>query len=196
MSNFLRTPIEFLKGVGPNRADLLKMELGIFTFNDLLSYYPFRYIDKSNFTSVRETGPDSPAVQIKGKIQSIRAIGQKRGARLVAKFSDNTGVIDLVWFKGVKWMKSNLKSGEEYVVYGKPSMYGSVLNIVHPEMETLEEFSKSVSGELQPVYHSTEKASNSWLNSKGIEKLMKILVDKLGNAYPETLSSELIHNLD
>jgi len=195
MSDFLRTPIEFLKGVGPNRADLLKTELGIFTFHDLLTYYPFRYIDKSNFTSVRETGPESPAVQIKGKIQSIRTVGQKRGARLVAKFSDNTGEIDLVWFKGVKWVKSNLKSGEEYVVYGKPSIYGSGLNIVHPEMETLEEFSKSVSGELQPVYHSTEKASNSWLNSKGIEKLMKILVDKLGNAYPETLSSELIAQL-
>ena len=115
MSDFLRTPIEFLKGVGPNRADLLKTELGIFTFHDLLTYYPFRYIDKSNFTSVRETGPEAPAVQIKGKIQSIRTVGQKRGARLVAKFSDNTGVIDLVWFKGVKWVKSNLKSGEEYV---------------------------------------------------------------------------------
>ena len=195
MSDFLSTPIEFLKGVGPNRSDLLKTELGIFTFNDLLTYYPFRYVDKSNFTSVRETGPDSPAVQIKGKIQSIRSLGEKRAARLVAKFSDETGVIDLVWFKGVKWVKSNLKTGEVYIVYGKPSMYRSGLNIVHPEMETLEEFSKSISGELQPVYHSTEKASNSWLNSKGIEKLMKILIDKLGSPYPETLSPELISKL-
>ena len=195
MSEYLRTPIEYLKGVGANRADLLKTELGIHTFGDLLSYYPFRYVDKSNFQTVREINPDSAAVQIKGKIQSVRTVGQKRGTRLVAKFSDETGVIDLVWFKSIKWIKSNLKLGAEYVVYGKPNLYGSSFNIVHPEVELLEEFNKSVIGELEPVYHTTEKASNSWLTSKGIAKLTKSLIEKLGNAGAETLSVEIISNL-
>ena len=195
MSSFLQTPIEYLKGVGANRADLLKTELGIYTFENLLNYYPFRYVDKSSFQTVRETSPDSPAVQLKGEVLSVRTIGQKRGTRLVAKFSDATGTIDLVWFKSIKWIKSNMKLGVEYVVYGKPSLYSSGLNIVHPELETLEEFQKSVSGDLQPVYSSTEKASNSWLNSKGIEKLTKTLVEKMGTTFPETLSPEIIANV-
>lgn len=192
MSQFLSTSIEFLKGVGPNRADLLKTELGIFTFGHLLNYFPFRYVDKSNFSSIRSVDPNSNAVQIKGKIQSVRTIGQKRATRLVAKFADETGTIDLVWFKGIKWIKPNLKLGVDYVIYGKPTLYGSTFNVVHPEIEKLEDFKKSVVGELEPVYSTTEKAANSGLNSKGIEKLTKALVQQMKNPYVETLSEEVL----
>ena len=119
--HILSTPIEYLKGVGPAKAELLKKEVSIFTYGDLLQYYPFRYIDKSKVFNISDISDDMPYIQLKGKIIQFEEIGQKRFKRLVAKFKDETGLIDLVWFKGVRWIKSYLKLNQDYLIFGKPT---------------------------------------------------------------------------
>jgi ATP-dependent DNA helicase RecG len=170
MNQILETPIEFLKGVGPQRAQLLQTELGIFTFNDLLQHYPFRYLDRSTYHKIKDLPYVDNYVQIKGVIQSIKEIGTGRGKKMFARFSDETGSIDLVWFQGFQWIKPNLKLNTEYQVFGRAKIYGSSWNIPHPELTLLSEITNK-SG-LQAFYNSTEKLNAKGLHSKGIEKLV------------------------
>lgn len=189
-NNILNTSIEFLKGVGPKRADILRSELNIYRFRDLLNYFPFRYVDRSKTVQIKEILESLGNVQISVKITKIQELGQPRKKRLLVTAIDDTGTVQLVWFKGVKWIKSAIKAGEQYVVFGKPSLYGGTLNFNHPEIE-LEEKNKNKIGNLQPVYHSTEKLSSFGLQSKGIENLMRNLLPQVLNFIPPTLSQRI-----
>src|SRR5438034_6246104 len=140
----LATPIEYLKGVGPLKADLLKKELGIFTFRDLLEHFPFRYVDRTKFYKVKELTADMPYVQVRGVLKSLGEQGEKSKRRLVAKLQDETGSLELVWFKGLKWISQSLKLNSEYVVFGKPTAFKNSVNIVHPEMELAADANASV----------------------------------------------------
>ena len=141
----METPIEFLKGVGPAKASLLQKELQIFSFGDLLQWYPFRYDDRTKFYSIKDLpemlgeSKDLPSLQLKGQVKNMSFAGARRKKRLVATFSDGTGQIELVWFKGVQWFADRIKPAVDYVVYGKPTLYGRKLNIAHPEIEPVAE---------------------------------------------------------
>src|SRR5450830_137237 len=132
---FLETPVEYLKGVGPARADILKKELQIFTFGELLSLFPFRYIDRSKIFRIAEVTDDAAYVQIRGRITDVQAIGSPRAKRMVATLADDSGEMELVWFQGVKWIADKLKPGAEYIVFGKPSWFNGHLTIAHPDLE-------------------------------------------------------------
>ena len=174
----LNTPIEYLKGVGPKRADILKSELFIYTFRDLSCYFPFRYIDRTTTKLIDQLIPGNSNVQLLVQITGIQEIGHARKKRLVATAKDQSGTIQLVWFKGIKWIKSSIQIGKTYVVFGKPNLYSGVWNLNHPEIE-LEIKNKNKIGELQPVYHSTEKLGSFGLHYKGIENLMRTLLANL-----------------
>ena len=186
----------FLSGVGPARADLLKKELRIFTYRDLLTYYPFRYVDKSKIFKVADLNSDLPFVQIKGKIIKFEDIGRGRTKRLIAHFEDDTGIIKLVWFKGARWIKSSLKLNVEYLVFGKPTAFKNTFNIVHPETDLWEDYNQKAHVGLQGVYHSSEKLSAKGLNSRGILKLIKNLIPLLKNDIDENLSEKIIKELN
>ena len=191
--SFADQAIEYLKGVGPKRAELLKKELNIHTFGDLLTYFPFRYIDKSKFHNIQDINSDLVYVQIKGKITSIETIGQMRATRMVVTLKDDTGTIDLVWFQGIKWLKDKLKRGEEYVVFGKPSFFNGSYNITHPDIETLSESTASITIGLYPFYSSSEKLKSLGFNSKGISNITKNLIASAKGSIFETLSDEIIN---
>ncbi len=186
----LNTPIEYLKGVGPKRADILKSELLIYTFRDLSLHFPFRYVDRSKIKDINEITSSDQNVQILVTITKIEEIGQSRKKRLVASADDHSGSVKLVWFKGIKWVKSSIQIGKKYVVFGKPNFYGGNLNFNHPELE-LEISNKNKIGELQPVYPSTEKLSTFGLHSRGIENLMRNLLIKIQPHIEATLSKEI-----
>jgi len=190
MNQLLDTPIEFLKGVGPQRAALLQTELGIFSFNDLLQHYPFRYLDRSTYHQIKDLPYVDNYVQIKGVIQSIKEIGTGRTKKMFARFSDETGSIDLVWFQGFQWIKPNLKLNTEYQVFGRAKIYGSSWNIPHPELTLLSEITNK-SG-LQAFYNSTEKLNAKGLHSKGIEKLVGALLPQLQGKLSENLPDWMI----
>lgn len=189
MSSFLDTPIEYLKGVGPPRADLLKKELQIFTFGDLLTFYPFRYVDRTKFYKVKEIKEELPYVQLRGKIVSMRTEGKPRAQRLIVLFADTSGSIELVWFQGVKWIAEKLKKGPEYVVFGKPNLYKNTFNIPHPEIEEVSDENTKLASALQSVYNSTEKLKTKGLDTRGIARLQKALVEQLSGKVQETLSA-------
>lgn len=178
-ADFLETKIEFLKGVGPQKAGLLNTELGIFTYKDLLEFYPFRYEDRSQFHKISDINELQSSVQLIGQIRNISIIGSGRKQRLTAVFSDESGSIELVWFKGIKWISGIIKPGIDYVVFGKPALFGGRFNIAHPEIEKLSESKPEQS--LQPVYHSTEKLRHKGLDSKGILRIQKSLNSLLGS---------------
>lgn len=192
--DLLKTPIEFLKGVGPAKADLLKTEMRIFTFGDLLTLYPFRYIDRSKFYTIREIQSASAEVQVRGKITSIEEVGQPRKKRLVAQFEDSTGRVELVWFKGAQWIKKSLQIGTEYVLFGKPNYFKGKYSFPHPELEKVEDFKKSPIQGLQPVYPSTEKLTNKGLNARGIGKLTKVLLPQLKGVIRENLPTRILEH--
>ncbi len=189
------TPIDYLKGVGPTRSSLLKKELNIFTYRDLLYHYPFRYIDRSIIYKISDLHSDLPSIQIKGKIVKLEERGQKRNKRLVASFQDDTGVLELVWFKGIRWIKSSVKLDNNYIVFGKPSIFKSKFNIVHPELD-LQEDKEDYLVNLQAVYHSTELLNSKGLNSRAIGRLIKTLLSQLNNHIEETLSANLLKKLN
>jgi len=192
MVGFFNTPIEFLKGVGPQRAVLLNKELSIFTFGDFIQHYPFRYEDRTTFYLINELNDEQPHVQVKGFIKRRELIGDGFKKRLVVHVSDNTGELELVWFQGINWINQKLKPGVEYVVFGKPNRFGSKLSMAHPEIELSSE-QKEQGGFLQPVYPLTEKLRARHLDSKSISKLMKELLslskDKIRETLPNTLLS-------
>lgn len=175
----LDTTIEFLKGVGPKRAELFQKELGVFTYKHLLDYYPFRYIDRTRFYKISELSADLPYVQILGRITSKEVIGEKHKKRLVARLTDETGTIELVWFQSLKWVDENLSRGKVYIVFGKPSVFSGSFSISHPELESYPR-PTTITGNLrlQPVYHSTEKLKKFFLDSKGIQKLQALLIEQ------------------
>ncbi len=193
MSNqLLSTSIEFLKGVGPKRAELLMQELNIRSFGDLLNHYPFRYNDRTKFYKIQEIGKDLPYVQIAAQLTSLKEIGDRFKKRLVGEIRDETGSIELVWFKGVKFLKSNLKVGEKYIVFAKPNLYRQHINLVHPEMETLKEYEQSISTALEPVYPSSEKLNRSGLASKNIVRLTKTLLAQTKGHLDENLPEKIV----
>ncbi len=193
--NFLQTPIEYLKGVGPNRADLLKKELGIFTFQDLLHLFPHRYLDRTQYYKISELQKTNAEVQIVGKIIHIKTVEQKRGKRLVATFTDDTGEMELVWFRGHKWIRENLKLNEAYVIFGKTNWFNNGFSMPHPELELLEAHEKSLRSAMQPIYPSTEKLSNSGITNKVISTLIQNLFIDTHSKFSETLSSSILNEL-
>lgn len=191
MASIFDRRIEFLKGVGPQRAALLNKELSIFTYGDLLQHYPFRYEDRSVFYTIKEIDTETDYVQIKGTIRYIETIGEGPRKRLSAFLRDGTGDIELVFFKGIKYVEKKLKRGAEYVVYGKPSAFQGAYNMVHPEMEAVGE-GQEVIGGLQPVYSSTEKLRVNYLDSKGLARIIKPLLESLQPHFVETLPQNFV----
>ena len=173
--NILSSPIEYLKGVGPQRAELLKKELGIFTFKDLLEHFPFRHIDKTIVTPIRDIDVNSEWVQIAGKLTSVGVAGDKRSKRLVGELADATGSIELVWFQGVSYIEKSLITGQGYIVYGKVSFFNGQAQISHPEMEPLVQQHGETRNFLEPVYPSTEKLKARGLGGRQIAKLTHTL---------------------
>ena len=174
-ASFLDTPIGYLKGIGPQRAEVLQKELFIFTYKDLITHYPFRYVDRTHFHSVREVIEDSAYYQLRGHIIEIDFVGDKRTKRLVAKFRDSSGIIELVWFQGAKWMAEKLKSNAEYIVYGKATAFMGRFNMAHPEIDVVTPELLVNQSSFQSVYHSTEKLKYRNLDSDGIRKCLRLL---------------------
>ena len=194
-SNFFQTPIDYLKGVGPNRASLLKKELGIHTFQDLLNLFPNRYLDRTQYYRIAQLQQTNAEVQIVGRITHIKTVEQKRGKRLVATFRDETGIMELVWFRGIKWIRENIKLNIPYVIFGKTNFYSGTFSMPHPEMELLDEHEKNIRSAMQPVYPSTEKLGNSGITNRVVNSLMQKLFLESKNAFAETLSKPLLEEL-
>lgn len=184
--------VKYLPGVGPARAELLLKELGIKSLADLIHYYPYKYIDRSRLFQIKEVNGTMPYIQLKGRILSFEEIGAGRGKRLVAHFTDGTGVADLVWFQGIKFALSKYKPNTEYVVFGKPTIYGGRVNIAHPEIDIDANINLSEMG-MQPHYNTTEKMKKSGLNSSAIRKLINNLLELIVEPLPETLPNWLIN---
>ncbi|BDC97888.1 ATP-dependent DNA helicase RecG [Persicobacter psychrovividus] len=176
--NFFETKIEFLKGVGPKRAEILKKELNIHTVGELIQHYPYRHEDRSQFHQLDQVQADSPYIQVRGWVREIATFGEKPKQRLVVTFSDTHGTIELVWFKGAKWIEKQLSIGMELLVFGRPQAFGGKINIPHPEIEPLTEEKKPQAVGLQPVYHTTEVMKRRFLDSKAVSKLMKVAVNQ------------------
>ena len=190
----LQTPIDYLKGVGPNRADLLKKELGIFTYQDLMNLFPNRYLDRSKFYTISELQRNSAEVQIIGTITHLKLVEQKRGKRLVATFKDNTGSMELVWFRGHKWLKESLKLNVEYVVFGKCNWYNG-FTLPHPEMELLQDFKRNISSGMHAIYPSTEKLSTKGISNRVKIKLIQTLFEETRGQFQETLPDYIKNDL-
>ncbi len=190
--NFSNHDIKFLPGVGPRKAELFNKELGIFSVDDLLRHYPFRYVDRTRFYKIRELNADMQFVQIKGQFIRFEKIGSGRTQRLSAVFTDGEGYIELVWFKGIRFIEGKYKSTINYVISGKPSIFNGKLNFVHPDIETLSELPPANEMSFQPYYNTTEKMKNSFLNSKAIQKIMYPIVKKLESGVPETLPAYVL----
>lgn len=190
----LQTPVDYLKGIGPHRADLLRQELGIHTYQDLLNLFPNRYIDRTKYYKIGELNAGAAEVQIVGKIIHIRTLGEKRGKRLVATFMDETGKMELVWFRGHKWIKDNLKLNEPYVVFGKVNWFNGLFSMPHPDMELLQEHKGGIRQAMQPIYPSTEKLSKK-ITNKLLIKAMQIAFMECKSGFYETLPESILNRL-
>lgn len=193
MNQFFDTPIEYLKGVGPQRAALLNKEINVYTYADLIQYYPFRHEDRTKFHFVKDLSDEMPFVQITGVVRKKELIGGGSKKRMVAQFQDETGEVELVWFRGINWVSEKIKIGVPYVVFGKPARYGSRFNIAHPEIEPLTENNQKGSY-LHPVYPLTERLKTRHLDSKAISKLMRELLIQAKDRIRETLPATLLRN--
>ena len=183
--------IKYLQGVGPQRAEMLSKELNISSLHDLLYYFPYKYVDRSRLYYVHEIDGNMPYIQLKGQILSFETIGEGRNRRLVAHFSDGTGVVDLVWFQGIKYLMGRYKVHEEFIVFGKPTVFNGRINIAHPDVDAAKDLTLSTMG-LQPYYNTTEKMKRSGLNSHAMEKLVKNAFALLAGELPETLSPGVV----
>ena len=184
--------IKFLPGVGPHRAEILEKELGIRSFRDLLYHFPYKYVDRSRIYRISEIDGTMPYIQLKGQILSFETLGEGRQRRLVAHFSDGTGVADLVWFQGIKFVTGKYKCREDYIVFGKPTIFGGRVNIAHPDIETAEGMTLSAMG-LRPYYNTTEKMKRMNISSGAIEKLVATLFSVIGDdVVEETLSPSIL----
>jgi len=192
MQDFLDTNITYLSGVGPKRAELLNKEINIFTYRDLLWYFPYKYIDRTRFYKVSELDPDLPFVQLKGTIKGYYTEGHGKGKRLVADFQDDTGIIKLVWFRGTKWIMSSYTTGVEFIVFGKPGVFNGIINIIHPEIEASSKVAERLNSSLQAQYSTTENLKNHFITSRTISKLTGTLLKKMDFRLPDTLPSWII----
>ena len=183
--------IKYLSGVGPQRASVLNKELNIYSLHDLLYYFPYKYVDRSRIYYIHEIDGTMPYIQLKGEILGFETIGEGRQRRLIAHFSDGTGIVDLVWFQGIKFLVGKYKVHQEYIVFGKPSVFNGRINIAHPDIDNASELKLSTMG-LQPYYNTTEKMKRSSLNSHAIEKMMSAVVQQLREPLPETLSPAIL----
>ena len=183
--------IKYLQGVGPQRAALLNKELNIFSLHDLLYYFPYKYVDRSRLYYIHEIDGNMPYIQLKGQILSFETIGEGRQRRLVAHFSDGTGVIDLVWFQGIKYLMGRYKAHEEYIVFGKPTVFNGRINVAHPDIDSAKDLTLSTMG-LQPYYNTTEKMKRAGMNSHALEKLMANAFVLLQEPFVETLSASVV----
>lgn len=183
--------IKYLSGVGPQRAAVLNKQLGIYSLHDLLYYFPYKYVDRSRIYSIYELDGNMPYIQLKGEILSFEDVGEGRNRRLVAHFSDGTGVVDLVWFQGVKYIIGKYKIRQEYIVFGKPTVFNGRINIAHPDVDAVADLKLETMG-LRPYYNTTEKMKRSSLNSHAIEKMMATVVKLLSDPLPETLSPAIL----
>ena len=186
--------ITYLPGVGSKRAEILQKEVGISSFEDLLFYFPYKYIDRSRFYTVSEVNGNMPYIQLKGKITLFDTLGEGTAKRLIGKFSDGTGVIDLVWFKGIAYVKGKIKTDTEYIVFGKPTLFGSTCNIVHPDIDTIEQADQVAKG-LTPYYNTTERMKKAFLPSRAIQNLQYTLLSSLHWQLPETLSADVLDRI-
>ena len=184
--------VKYLPGVGPQRAAILNKELNIYSLRDLLYYFPYKYVDRSRLYYIHEIDGNMPYIQLRGRILSFEMFGEGRQRRLVGHFSDGTGVVDLVWFQGLKYITGKHKANEEYIVFGKPTVFNGRINVAHPDIDPAQELTLSTMG-LQPYYNTTEKMKRTSLNSHALEKLMKNLFQALQKeSFEETLSPSLI----
>ena len=194
MNNLLETPIEYLKGVGPARGELLRKELGIFKYVDLLHLFPNRYIDRTRYYRINELLNSGSEVQVVGKVVNIKTVGEKR-TRLVATFVDDTGQMELVWFQGQKWIRENLKLNTPYVIFGKATSFNGVFNMAHPEMEPLAEHEASLRSAMQPIYPSTEKLTQRGVTNKVVNKMMMQLFTETQALFTDVLPASVINEL-
>ena len=200
MSDILQTPIEYLKGVGPSRGELLRKELSIHRYGDLLTFFPNRYIDRTRYFKINEldsqTLSNNAEVQLVGKIRHIKTVEQKKGrGRLVATFVDDTGEMELVWFQGQKWIRESLKLNTPYVIFGKVSSFSGIFNMAHPELELMEEHQESLRSALQPVYPSTEKLTQRGISNRTINKMMQQLFIETQARFSESIPDYLVEEL-
>ena len=192
--DLMQTKIEYLKGVGPERSRLLKEELNIKTFQDLLHFFPNRYIDRSQFHPINKLPQNNSEVQVKGKITNIKYVQQKLGKRLIASFEDETGCIDLVWFRGYKWIQESLRLNQSYVVFGKINWFKNQASIPHPEMELENDFVKGVKAAFYPIYPSTDKLINKGISQRVIQKIVAGLLQAKKKEFSETLPHYLLEH--
>lgn len=193
-SNFFQTSIEYLKGVGPSRAELLKKELGIFTFQDLANLFPNRYLDRTQFYKISQLEKNNAEVQIIGKLTQIKTVSQKNKKRLTARLEDDSGSIELVWFKGHKWIKENLKINNLYVIFGKTNWFNGQFSMPHPEMETLKTYEKKLRPVMQPVYPSTELLSSRGISNRVMFGIMENLFFESKDYIFETLPKDVLES--
>lgn len=186
--------IMYLPGVGPKKAEILQKEAGISSYEDLLFYFPYKYIDRSRFYKVAEVSGDMPYIQLRGRILYYDTIGEGRTKRLVGKFTDGSGTIDLVWFKGISFVLDKYKTGTEYIVFGKPAEFGHVYNIAHPDIDPVDQADQVANG-LTPFYNTSEKMKKSFLNSRVIQNLQYTLLSGLNWALPETLPPDVLKRI-
>lgn len=184
----------YLPGVGPKKAEILRKEAGISSYEDLLFYFPYKYIDRSRFYKVAEITGNMPYIQLKGRILYYDTVGEGRTRRLVAKFTDGTGTIDLVWFKGLNYVTDKYKTGTEYIVFGKPTEFGHIYNIPHPDIDPVDQEGQVAAG-LTPFYNTSEKMKKSFLHSKAIQNLQYTLLSALNWELPETLPPDVLSRI-
>lgn len=192
--NPLETPVEYLKGVGPARAELLKKELNIKVFGDLLLYYPFRYIDKSKIYRIKDIDSDAAYVQLKGRLVSLQEMGVGKASRIVGVLDDGSDRIELVWFQGVSWLRTKIKAGVEYVVFGKPSLFNGKFNITHPDIDPLEDEQQLESEPLQPYYSTTEKLKRRGFTGKSFGRIIRNAIAQTYSHIEENLNRSIISN--
>ena len=193
--SLLETPIEYLKGVGPSRGELLRKELGIFKYGDLLNFFPNRYIDRTRYYKVNELTNSTAEVQLIGKIIHVKTVEQKRGKRLVATFVDETGEMELIWFQGHKWIRESLKLNILVVIFGKCTSFNGMFSMAHPEIELLSEHEQSLRSAMQPVYPSTETLTNRGISNRTVNKMMQQLFLETQAKFTETLPPYLLDEL-
>ena len=183
--------IKYISGVGPQKATVLNKELSIFSVHDLIYYFPYKYVDRSRIYYIHEIDGNMPYIQLKGQILGFETIGEGRQRRLIAHFSDGTGVVDLVWFQGIKFIIGIYQVHEEYIVFGKPTVFGGRINLAHPDIDKTSELKLTAAG-LQPYYITTEKMKRSFLNSHAIAKMMVSVLQQIQEPLPETLSPKIL----
>ncbi|RFM26091.1 ATP-dependent DNA helicase RecG [Deminuibacter soli] len=195
--SILDSPIEYLKGVGPLKGDMLRKELSVFTFRDLLEHYPNRHLDKTKVNTIREINAQTEFIQVAGTLLNVSVLGEKRGRRLVAQLQDKTGILELTWFQGIQWVQKTLTAGQEYLVYGRTSVFNGKPQITHPEIELLRDTKADGKAFLEPVYPTTEKLKARGLNGRQIGKLTAALLPQISEKdLPENIPARILHHLN